>query len=69
MRLSVKANGLTHHVVAFWNYAAKLDGIIACGFPWPHVYDWDVVEVPATCLMCAISPRGYKDTTYTNEDA
>lgn len=70
MRLSAKTGGLTHHIVAYWNYAGMLNGNLACGWPWPQWYvDGFISAEPATCLFCAISHRSYKDTRYTNEDA
>lgn len=71
MRLSyIAPNKVAHHVVAAWTYAATLHGIIACGHLWPPgVYLEDLREVPATCLLCAVSPKSRRDTTYDNEDA
>lgn len=67
MRLSVFANGVTHHVVNAWTYAGKLDGILACGTACPSYAD--LFEIPATCLRCAISPHSACDTAFVNEDA
>ena len=69
MRLSIKSyDGLTHHIVRYWNYAATLNGTLACGAPWLYYQD-TISDAPANCLHCAISKRSFRDSVYTNEDA